>query len=85
MRARDAVAGDHQRPLRRRSIGEAAGDDLEATVDGLGRALDDAERGRARTEDACEEEREEWIDRFGGRVGGEADPAEEPDRTGEHG
>ena len=57
--------------------------DLQDAVDRFGRAFDDAERDGAGAEHARQEERQERIDGLSRRVGGEAHPPEEPDRSGE--
>jgi hypothetical protein len=77
---RQRVAEHDDRLADAGAIGPAAGDDLEQAAGGVGRALDGAERHRGAAKDLRDEDWKQRIDGFGGRVGEEADPAEQPDR-----
>ncbi len=83
---RDAVPEEHERPLRRRTVGDATRPDFQNAVDRFGPALDDAKRYRAGAQDARQEKRKDRIDRLARRISRERDPAEEPDgaRKPEH-
>ena len=56
--------------------------DFQQAVDGLRRALDDAERDGAGVEHASQKERQERVDGLGRRIGREAHPPEQPDGAG---
>ena len=79
--AMTARAEQHEPALAARSVGDAAGDDLEQAVRRLGRAFDDAERHGGGAENLREKKREERVDGLAGRIGRETHPPEKPDGT----
>src|SRR5262245_47798276 len=62
------------------AIGDAPRHNFQDAVRRFCRAFDDADRDGAARKDARQKKRQEWIDCFACRVGGEAHPAKKPYR-----